>query len=112
MRFGGDDDEGLVGGYGATRRCSPTAVAVVEIPGCMSADEISDDVADEQPPGRTKRVVTCERLRAVVLGLADVIQLEQLFQYPAGGSGAPHWVAAAVVAVRAGVRWWLSSSPK
>jgi len=75
----------------------------------MKADEISDDMSDQRLAGRTKGVVTREGLKAVVLGLVDVVRLEQLFQYPAGGSGAPHWVAAAVVVVRAGVRFWPSS---
>lgn len=99
VRFSEDDGSGRVGGYGATRRCSPTAAVVVGIPGGMNADEIPDDVSDQRTGGRAERVVTREGLKAVVLGLVDVVQL----------SGAPHWVTAAVVVARAGVRFWPSS---
>lgn len=112
IRFEEDDGgSGRVGGRGATRRCSPTAGAVVGIPGGMEPDEISDDVPDQRPDVRTKRVVTRGGVKAVVLGLVDVVQFEQLFQYPAASGGAPHWVAAAVVVVRAGVRIWPSPPP-
>lgn len=72
VRFSQNDGLGRVGRRDATRRCSPTAAAVVGIPGGMNPDEIPDDLPNQQPDRQTDRVVTRAGVKAVVLGLVDV----------------------------------------